>query len=80
MSLNSLYTSKDGAKKFQMIITYKKGTVLNGKPNYLYAYGGFNISLTQYSQCRLIENGGVYAVLIYVGGEYGKKWHDAGTK
>lgn len=78
------YTSKDGTK-VPMIITYKKGIELNGKnPTMLYAYGGFNISLTpSFSVANAIwmENGGIYAVPnLRGGGEYGKKWHDAGTK
>ncbi|WP_264535936.1 prolyl oligopeptidase family serine peptidase [Flavobacterium sp. N1736] len=78
------YTSKDGTK-IPMIITYKKGTKLNGKnPTILYGYGGFNISLTpafSISNAIWMENGGVYAVAnLRGGGEYGKKWHDAGTK
>ena len=78
------YTSKDGTK-IPMIITYKKGTKLNGKnPTILYGYGGFNISLTpsfNISNAVWMENGGVYAVAnLRGGGEYGKKWHDAGTK
>ncbi|WP_159801157.1 prolyl oligopeptidase family serine peptidase [Flavobacterium sp. MK4S-17] len=78
------YTSKDGTK-IPMIITYKKGTVLNGKnPTILYGYGGFNISLTpsfSIANAVWMENGGIYAVAnLRGGGEYGKKWHDAGTK
>ena len=78
------YTSKDGTK-IPMMINYKKGTKLDGKnPTILYSYGGFNISLQPaFSVVNAIwmENGGIYAVPnIRGGGEYGKKWHDAGTK
>lgn len=78
------YTSKDGTK-IPMMISYKKGLKMNGKnPTILYSYGGFNISLTPaFSVVNAIwmENGGIYAVPnIRGGGEYGKKWHDAGTK
>jgi len=78
------YTSKDGTK-IPMIISYKKGTELNGKnPTILYAYGGFNISLTpgfSIANAVWMEQGGIYAVPnLRGGGEYGKAWHDAGTK
>ena len=78
------YESKDGTK-IPMIITYKKGLELNGKnPTILYGYGGFNISLTpSFSIVNAVwmEQGGVYAVPnLRGGGEYGKKWHNAGTK
>lgn len=78
------YTSKDGTK-IPMIITHKKGLKLDGtNPTMLYGYGGFNVSLTpSFSIANAIwmENGGVYAVPnLRGGGEYGKKWHDAGTK
>ncbi|ALM08540.1 prolyl endopeptidase [Sediminicola sp. YIK13] len=78
------YNSKDGTK-VPMIITYKKGLELNGKnPTILYGYGGFNVSLTpSFSIVNAVwmEQGGVYAVPnLRGGGEYGKKWHDAGIK
>ncbi|MBW2961609.1 prolyl oligopeptidase family serine peptidase [Mesonia aestuariivivens] len=78
------FTSKDGTK-VPMIITYKKGIELNGKnPTILYGYGGFNISLTpsfSIANAVWMEQGGIYAVPnLRGGGEYGKKWHDAGIK
>ncbi len=78
------YNSKDGTK-IPMIITYKKGTELNGKnPTILYGYGGFNISLTPGFSTAMsvwLEQGGVYAVPnLRGGGEYGREWHDAGIK
>lgn len=78
------YTSKDGTK-VPMIITHKKGVELNGKnPTILYGYGGFNISLNpgfSITNAVWMEQGGVYAVPnLRGGGEYGKKWHVAGTQ
>ncbi len=78
------YNSKDGTK-VPMIITYKKGTVMNGKnPTILYGYGGFNISVTpsfSVSNAVWLEMGGIYAVPnIRGGGEYGEKWHLGGTQ
>ncbi len=78
------YKSKDGTK-IPMYIVYKKGLEKNGKnPTYLYAYGGFNISLTpRFSTAMTVwlENGGIYAQPnLRGGGEYGEKWHLAGTK
>ncbi len=84
VSAQVFYTSKDGTK-IPMIITHKKGLKLDGKnPTILYGYGGFNISLTpSFSVANAVwmENGGIYAVAnLRGGGEYGKKWHDAGIK
>jgi prolyl oligopeptidase len=78
------YTSKDGTR-IPMFIVHKKGIELNGKnPTWLYAYGGFSISLTpSFSTSRIVwlENGGIFAQPnLRGGGEYGEKWHLAGTK
>ncbi len=83
-STQVFYSSLDGTK-VPMIITHKKGLVLNGKnPTILYGYGGFNISLTPIFSIQMavwMEQGGVYAVpCLRGGGEYGRSWHLAGTQ
>jgi prolyl oligopeptidase len=78
------YNSKDGTR-VPMFLTYKKGLKLDGQnPTLLYAYGGFDISLTpNFSVPNLVwlEMGGIYAQPnLRGGGEYGEDWHLAGTK
>ncbi len=78
------YKSYDGTK-VPMFLTYKKGLELDGKrPTLLYGYGGFDIPVLpsfRVSNTVLLENGGIFAVAnIRGGGEFGQKWHKAGTK
>ncbi len=78
------YYSKDSTR-VPMFIVHQKNIVLNGKnPTLLYGYGGFNISLTpsfRISRLVWLENGGVFAMAnLRGGGEYGERWHLAGTK
>ncbi|MCC6282156.1 MAG: S9 family peptidase, partial [Saprospiraceae bacterium] len=78
------YQSPDGTQ-VPMFITRKKDIAFDGAhPTLLYGYGGFNISLTpsfSVSRTVLLENNGIFVVAnIRGGGEFGEKWHKAGTK
>lgn len=77
------YESKDKTK-VPMYVVHKKGIKLDGtNPTYMTAYGGFNSSMTPgFSTfgAYWVEQGGVYAVPnLRGGGEFGEKWHEAGT-
>ena len=76
------YPSKDGTK-VPMFITAKKGIRLDGSnPTLLYAYGGFDITLSPTFNPAIplwLEMGGVWATAnLRGGGEYGEAWHRAG--
>ncbi len=78
------FPSKDGTS-IPMFLTHRADAIRDGKtPTLLYGYGGFDISLTPgFSPAVLgwLEMGGTYAVVnLRGGGEYGREWHEAGTK
>jgi prolyl oligopeptidase len=79
-----LVESADGTM-LPMFLAHKKGLVRDGSnPTLLYGYGGFNLNMTPYfsaSRLAWMEMGGVFAMPnLRGGGEYGKAWHEAGTK
>ncbi len=76
--------SKDGTE-VPMFIVHKKGLKLDGNnPTLLYAYGGFNVSLTPAFNPTIVpwlEAGGVYVVAnLRGGGEFGESWHKDGMQ
>lgn len=76
--------SRDGTR-IPLFLVHKKGLKMDGSnPTLLYGYGGFNITLTPgFSSLRLalLERGFVFAQAnLRGGGEYGERWHEAGTK
>jgi prolyl oligopeptidase len=84
------FRSKDGTR-VPMFVSYRKGwTKKDGtRPTLLYGYGGFDYAqLPSFGRTELaipalawMERGGLYAVAcLRGGGEYGKAWHQAGTK
>jgi prolyl oligopeptidase len=78
-------TSEDGVKVPYFVIRKNDIPFDGTNPTLLYAYGGFQVSLTpSYSGVRgklWLEQGGVYVLAnIRGGGEFGPKWHQAGLK
>jgi prolyl oligopeptidase len=78
------FTSKDGTR-VPMFLVYRRGLKLDGNnPVLASGYGGFNIvESPEFGTLRLVllEQGFVFAsVNMRGGGEYGEKWHLAGSK
>lgn len=77
--------STDGTR-IPYFIVHRKDMALDGKnPTLLYAYGGFQVSMTPAYSGTIgklwLERGGVYVLAnIRGGGEFGPAWHDAGLK
>jgi len=67
-------------------VVHKKDIKLDGQnPTLLYAYGGFQVSMTPSYSATVgkmwVERGGVYVLAnIRGGGEFGPAWHQAGLK
>ncbi|MBO9546066.1 prolyl oligopeptidase family protein [Caulobacter sp.] len=78
-------TSSDGVK-IPYFVVRPKGVKYDGSnPTLLYAYGGFQVSMTpSYSGVMgklWLERGGTYVVAnIRGGGEFGPSWHEAALK
>lgn len=78
------YESRDGTR-VPLFLSHHEDTKMDGDiPTYLYGYGGFNIPLpVSFSVPNLVwmEMGGLYAQAhLRGGGEYGRRWHEAGMK
>jgi prolyl oligopeptidase len=78
-------TSKDGTKIPYFLVRPKNTKYDGSTPTLLYAYGGFQASMTPgYSPTMgklWLERGGAYVVAnIRGGGEFGPSWHEQGLK
>src|SRR5690606_21287864 len=77
--------SKDGTR-IPYFIVHRRDVTLDGtNPTLLYAYGGFEVSMTPgynaVTGAAWLERGGVYVVAnIRGGGEFGPQWHRAALK
>ena len=79
------YPSKDGTRIPLFVIRKRSAaTAKTALPTILYGYGGFDISLVPgFSAVRMawLEAGGAFAIAnVRGGGEYGREWHEAGSR
>ncbi len=76
--------SKDGTRVPYFLVRRKDVAPTGANPCLLYAYGGFNVSLTPTFQATMLpwlQRGGIYVVANLRGGsEYGEAWHRAGMQ
>jgi prolyl oligopeptidase len=78
-------TSRDGTKVPYFVVRPKDLKLDGSAPTLLYAYGGFQASMTPSYSSMIgklwLERGGVYVLAnIRGGGEFGPAWHEAGLK
>lgn len=78
-------TSKDGTTVPYFVVRPKNLKLDGSAPTLLYAYGGFQVSLTPAYAATVgklwLEKGGVYVIAnIRGGGEFGPGWHNAALK
>ncbi|MGE0492970.1 MAG: prolyl oligopeptidase family protein [Vulcanimicrobiota bacterium] len=76
--------SKDGTQ-VPVYVTHRADLEMDGKrPTYLYAYGGFDVSINpgfDWTKLPWLEAGGVYATAcLRGGGENGEQWHKDGMR
>lgn len=81
---SQVFYPSTGGVQVSMFISHKRGLVLDGSnPTLIYAYGGFDASVTPEFDAQnyvWMANGGVYAVPnLRGGGEYGEAWHKGGA-
>ncbi|MCY2961118.1 MAG: prolyl oligopeptidase family serine peptidase [Planctomycetota bacterium] len=80
----SFYASRDGTRIPLYVSRRRDVPLTKDTPCILYGYGGFNVAIKPaFSPGVLawLEMGGSYAVANIRGGsEYGREWHEAGTK
>lgn len=78
-------TSKDGTKVPYFVVRPRDRPLDGAAPTLLYAYGGFQVSMTPSYSGTLgklwLEDGGTYVLAnVRGGGEFGPAWHQAGLK
>ena len=78
-------TSTDGTMIPYFVVRAKGVDLVGAAPTLLYAYGGFQVSMTPWYSGVIgklwLERGGTFVVAnIRGGGEFGPAWHNAGLK
>ena len=78
-------TSTDGTRIPYFVVRAKGVDLVGAAPTLLYAYGGFQVSMTPWYSGVIgklwLERGGTFVVAnIRGGGEFGPAWHNAGLK